>query len=300
MKLSISIKKIIILLGVVGVSFSAVLVKSSTAPSMVLVFYRMLIAAAILTVPALLSLRKEKASLTARNLICCLISGFFLALHFTAYFESIQYTSIASSVLLVDTEVFFVSFVMMFFFHEKISRQGWIGIIITFLGSGIVALGDAGGGTDLLRGDIIALLGAAAMSVYTIMGKICRKTMTTTLYTTIVYWIAALTTLVFMTLRHTPITGYPVQDYLIAGGMAILCTLLGHSIFSWGLKYVEASFISTAKLMEPVFASILGIIFFFQLPSITAILGGILIIFGIYLVGSFDSSKNDEAAAKKS
>ena len=98
-------KKGIVLLGVVGVSFSAILVKWSQAPSMVLVFYRVLLAALVMTVPCLVQLKKEYRSWGRRELLCCLVSGFFLSLHFTAYFEAIRYTSIASSVVLVDTEV---------------------------------------------------------------------------------------------------------------------------------------------------------------------------------------------------
>ncbi len=145
-------KKCIVILGVVGVSFSAVLVKNSTAPSMVLVFYRMFLAALLLTVPGLAALRRERSAVTGELLLCCLISGFFLALHFTLYFEAVKYTSIASAVLLVDTEVFFVAFATLFFFREKIPRKAWIGILVTFVGSVIVGMGDAGGGSDAVRG----------------------------------------------------------------------------------------------------------------------------------------------------
>lgn len=274
-------KKGIVLLGVVGVSFSAVLVKYANAPSMVLVFYRMLLASLCMTIPCLAQLKKEYRDWGKKEILCSLVSGFFLALHFTAYFESIRYTSIASSVVLVDIEVFFVAFIMLFFFHEKISKKGWIGILLTFVGSIIIALGDAGGGSDIIRGDLFAISGAAFMSVYTIMGKICRKTMSTTVYTTIVYWVAALTTMVLTLLQGTSLFGYGIKNVAIGFGMAIFCTLLGHSIFSWGLKYIPASFISTAKLMEPVFASILGILFFRQIPSLTAVIGGAIIIGGI-------------------
>ncbi|MCD8009295.1 MAG: DMT family transporter [Lachnospiraceae bacterium] len=275
-------KKCIVILGVVGVSFSAILVKNSTAPSMVLVFYRMFLAALLLTVPGIAALRRERSAVTGKLLLCCLISGFFLALHFTLYFEAGKYTSIASALLLVDTEVFFVAFATLFFFREKIPQKAWIGILVTFVGSVIVGMGDAGGGSDAVRGDLCALLGSACMAVYTIMGKICRKSLSTTLYTTIVYWVAVVTTVILLSIQTVPLFGYGGEEILRGFGMAVLCTLLGHSVFSWGLRYVSASFISTAKLMEPVFASILGILFFREIPGAAEVIGGLVILAGIY------------------
>lgn len=278
---SLKRKKLIIILAVLCASFSAILVRFADAPSLVLVFYRNLLAAAVLTLPCLRQIRAEYTNFGKKEICACLVSGFFLALHFTAYFESLRYTNISSSVVLVDMEVFFVAFIMLLFFRERISKRGWIGILLTFVGSIIIAAGDAGEGSNILLGDAYAISGALFMAIYTIMGKICRRTMSTTVYTTIVYWMASLSVMIILLVQGVPIIGWEMKDVLISFGMTILCTLLGHSVYSWGLKFIEPSFISTVKLMEPLFASILGIFFFMELPSLTAVVGGILIISGI-------------------
>lgn len=275
-------KKLIIILGVLGASFSAILVRTSSAPSMVLVLYRVLIASIILFPAAILWHRDEWKRLPKKMLALSMISGMFLGLHFTAYFESLKYTSIASSVVLVNTEVFFVAFSMLIIFKEKISAKGWMGILAAFVGSIIIASADAGDGSNILMGDALSLLGAALMAVYTLIGKACRKEMTTTVYTFIVYMSASITVLVLLIIGRVPITGYDSRNYLIALGLAVFCTLLGHSVFSWGLKYEKASFISTAKLLEPVFSSVLGIIIFAEIPPAMVITGGSVVIFGIY------------------
>ena len=74
------------------------------------------------------------------------------------------------------------------------------------------------------------------------------------------------------------------KNVLIGLGLTVFCTLLGHSIFSWGLKYEKAAFVSTAKLLEPIFASIFGLILFSEIPPKTSILGGIMIIIGIVVM----------------
>ena len=74
--------------------------------------------------------------------------------------------------------------------------------------------------------------------------------------------------------------------------MAVFCTLLGHSIFSWGLKYVPAAFISTAKLGEPVFATLLGLLFFGQMPGMAQVIGGVIIIAGLWMYVCLDQASS--------
>lgn len=283
-------KKFIIILGVVGVSFSAPFIRISTAPSMVLVLYRVLIAALLLLPYELLCNREELLAIDKKSLLLCLLSGCFLGLHFTCYFESIRYTSIASAVALVDTEVFFLAFMMFFIFRERIPGKAWIGIVLTFSGSLLIAMSDARGGDHILLGDLIALAGAACMAIYTMIGRACRKSLTTTTYTFFVYSFAALTVLIILLCTKTPLFGYGAINWLCALGMAVFCTLLGHSVFSWGLKYESPAFISTAKLLEPVFAGILGVLLFKEIPKMQVIIGGCIIILGVYIYSRF--SKN--------
>ena len=275
-------KKLIIILAVAGVSFSAIFVRYSNAPSTVLVFYRVMIAALFLFPVVLLKHRPELKSLKLKSILLCSVSGIFLGLHFAAYFEAIKFTSIASCVVLVDTEVFFVAIAMFVIWKEKIPKKGIIGIMITFVGSVVVAMGDSGEGSNVLYGDFLAIAGAAFMAVYTMIGKSCRNYMSTTVYTFIVYLASGFTVALISLFQGNALFGYDPVNYLTALCMAVFCTLLGHSVFSWGLKYISAAFISTAKLLEPVFASVLGLIILAQTPKWTAVLGGIVILVGIY------------------
>lgn len=274
-------KKLLILLGVVGVSLSAVFVRLATAPSMVLVFYRMLLAAAVLVPFGLLRCRPELKKLTKREVLLSLLSGVFLGMHFICYFCSIRYTTIAASVVLVDTEVLFVALASPFLLHKRVPAKGWIGIGLTLLGSVIIAAADLGGGRNGMLGDALALLGAACMAVYTLIGTLVRRTCSTTVYTALVYSAGAITVGLLLACTGTPITGYAPLDYGAAAGLALCCTLLGHSVFSWGLKYESPAYVSTVKLLEPVFATVLGLLVFQEIPTATVVLGGVIVIGGI-------------------
>lgn len=282
--------KLIVVLGVVGVSLSAIFVRYASAPSMVLVFYRLGFSALFMTVPGIRSLYAEREVITKKDLLCCLVSGVFLALHFYAYFTAVKLTSIAAAVVLVDVEVFFVSFAMIFFLRERIGRTAWLGIGITFFGSILITLGDGLLGGSL-KGDLWALSGAFFVAVYTLMGRICRRHMSTASYTTVVYWVTALTALALLAVQGISPLGWPWQDAACGLGMTVFCTLLGHSVFSWALKRISPAYISTVKLLEPVFASILGVFLFAEIPGWYAIVGGIVVILGVYLTGKSTPEK---------
>lgn len=274
-------KKIIIILGVLGVSFSAVFVKYADAPSMVLVFYRTLFASILLSPLIWLRHREALFSIEKKELFLSLLSGAFLGIHFTAYFQAVKWTSIASAVVLTDVEVFFVAFAMLVIWKDKIPWKGWLGIGVTFAGSLLIGLTDSGGGKNVLLGDGLAISAAMFMSVYTIIGSVCRKKITTMVYTYLVYMSASLTVCLILLMSQTPLVGYHGKNYLLAFAMAVFCTLLGHSVFSWGLGHEKASFVSMVKLMEPVFATLLGMLLFTEIPGMITVIGGILVLTGI-------------------
>lgn len=274
-------KKLIVILGVVGVSLSAILVRLSDAPAMVLVFYRMFLAALVLVPAMLLRCRTELKALTLRELGLSLLSGVFLGLHFICYFSSLSYTTIAASVVLVDTEVFFVALASPFLFHKRVSKMGWLGIGMTFLGSVLIAISGSHSGGSALLGDGLALLGAGFVSVYTLIGTAVRKTRSTTVYTALVYTAGSVTVLLALLFTSIPVLGYGPRDYAAGLGLAVFCTLLGHSVFSWGLKYVAPAFVSTVKLLEPVFAALLGVLLFQEIPGPLVVLGGVMVILGV-------------------
>ena len=185
--------------------------------------------------------------------------------------------------VLVDTEVLFVALGTVLVLRQRLSGRAWLAVALAFGGSVVIAMADTAVGPDALRGDIIALSGTLCMAVYTMIGAVCRKNISTTVYTFLVYCSAALTVLVIALFGGLPLTGYGAENVLTALGMAVFCTLLGHSVFSWGLKYLPPAFISTAKLLEPVFASVWGLALFGERPGLLTLLGGAVIIAGVAL-----------------
>lgn len=274
-------KKLVIVLGTVSISLSAIFARMASAPSIILVFYRMLFACVLLLPVVFVKCRDELKRLQRKDIFLCACSGLFLGMHFTLYFESLKYTSIAASVVLVNLEVFFVALFLFFMYREKIPVKGILDIGAAFLGTVLIAVTDMGSGSNVVFGDILAFGGSFCVAVYTLIGRSCRTHISTSVYTCFVYGFACLTVGIAALISGTPFSGYEPVNYGLALGMTIFCTFFGHSVYSWGLKYLNASYITTIKLLEPVFASILGLLIFREIPGAFVIIGGAVVIGGI-------------------
>ena len=284
-------KKLIMILGTVSIAMSAIFVRMASAPSIVLVFYRMLFAVLILFPVLLVKFRAEIKQLKIRDILFCACGGLFLGLHFTVFFESLKYTSIAASVVLVNMEAFIVSLTLVLWFREKIPMRGVLGIGAVFFGTVLIAVSDMGSGSNVVFGDILALLGAFFASAYTLFGRSCRTHISTSVYTCFVYGFACLTVCIAMIVSGTSFIGYGPINYGAAFGMTIFCTFFGHSVYSWGLKYLSASYISTVKLLESFFSALFGFFIFGEVPAVLVIVGGVVAIGGVAAYSQVDTAR---------
>lgn len=284
---------LMLILGVLGISLSAIFVRLSDAPSVVTATSRLLWTVVLMS-PVVLgrsASRRELFSLSKKQVLQSLISGIFLAFHFALWFESLRKTSVASSTAIVCTEVVWVALGYCMFMKGRISKMAVCAIAIALFGSVCIAFSDSAGGESHLYGDFLSAVSAMAISVYILLGKSVRKTVSATVYTYLVY-VACSVTLVVLTACQ----GYGVKDFslpALGAGLllAVFSTILGHSIFSWCLKYFSPAFVSASKLCEPVVAAIVAAIAFSEIPAPLQIVGGIIVIFGVYLYSQEERKK---------
>lgn len=182
-----------IVIGVISVALSAIFVKLATAESGVIAFYRMLFSVMIMFPLFYMKYRHEVKHLQKRDWIYSSIAGVFLALHFIFWFESLNYTSVASSTVLVTLQPIFAFIGTYLFFKEKISWQIFISAMIAISGSFIIAWGDFQIGGQAFYGDMLALLGCAFITTYLLFGQDVRKRLSLVTYTFIVYSISTIT-----------------------------------------------------------------------------------------------------------
>lgn len=275
---------IMIVIGVIGISLSSIFVKYSTAPSAVTATFRLLWTVVLMT-PVVLGkaeVRKELFSVDKKSVLLSCLSGLFLAIHFAVWFESLRHTSVASSTTIVCTEVIWVSLGYCLFMKGKLSAKAIATIAVTFVGSALIAYADSVVGGAHLYGDILALLSAVAVAVYMLIGRVVRKSVSTSVYTYLVYVSCAAVLLVISLVQGHELFGFGISAVVVGLLLAVFSTILGHSIFSWCLKFFSPSFVSASKLCEPVVAAVIAMFLFGELPTILQVVGGIIILVGVY------------------
>lgn len=281
-----------IITGIFGISLSAIFVKFSEAPSAVTAAYR-LVWTVLLMSPVALGQKKYRSELFSVNkktLLLCAVSGIFLAFHFFFWFASLSHTSVASSTVIVCTEVIWVALGYCIFMKGTLGWKAVLSILATFLGSILIAFSDYNGGENHLYGDILSLAAAVFVAVYTLLGGIARRTMTTTAYTYLVYVFSGITLIALVLLQGQSFTGWNFSPIIVGLLLSIFSTLLGHSIFSWCLKYFSPAFVSASKLCEPVVAGFIAMALFQEIPAPLQLIGSAVIL-GSVLYYSYIENK---------
>jgi len=273
---------IMIVVGVLGISLSSIFVKYSQAPSAVTAAWRLILTVVLMTPRVLGSgqIRRELKTVKPGTALLSLVSGLFLAIHFATWFESLLHTSVASSTTIVCTEVIWVSLGYCLFLKGRLSIKAVAAIAVTLVGSTMIALADSSSGSSLY-GDSLALAAAVAVAVYVLIGRVVRKSVSTTVYTYLVYSACAVCLMALCLIQGQHLLGYGPSPLWVGLALALFSTILGHSIFSWCLKYFSPSFVSSSKLCEPVVAALLASVLFGEIPSPLQLVGGVLILGGV-------------------
>lgn len=273
---------VMIALGVIGISLSSIFVKFSAAPPAVTAAWRLLWTVALMS-PVVWgrgAVRRELLAVDRRLAALSALSGLFLAIHFVLWFESLNRTSVASSTTIVCTEVLWVCLGYWLFLGGRVPGKALAAIGVTFAGSVLIAFADSGS-EGHLWGDVLALLAAVAVAAYTLIGRVVREKASTTVYTYLVYTACAGVLVLTCAAQRQDLFGHGTGPISVGLALAVCSTILGHSIFSWCLKYFSPAFVSASKLCEPVGAAALAAVIFAQIPSPLQLLGGGLILGGV-------------------
>jgi len=271
-----------VIVGVFFTSFSSILVRLSAAPPVVIATYRLGFSVLILLPAFVGEMRREEGRVGPAVTLLCILSGFFLAFHFVTWFISLRHTSVAASTILVNIHPVLVVAGSVLILRERIAWKSLFFVALTIVGSGIIAMGDWGRGDGSLFGDLMALAGAFFMAGYILIGRSVRRRLALPLYTLLVYGSSTAFLLMLDLFTGTPLFPYSPREFVIFFLLAAVCTIGGHTLFNWALRYVEPVFISTAILGEPLFASLLALLIFGEVPGLNVPLGGALVLGGLF------------------
>jgi drug/metabolite transporter (DMT)-like permease len=278
--------------GIVAISFASIFIRLAQAekvPTLSIAAWRLVFASLFLLPYALATHWDELRDLSRRELGLLIAAGVFLGLHFASWIGSLDYTSVASSVVLVSMGPLFVGLGSWIFLKERLAVRVMGGILMAAVGSIVVSWGDLGQGQDQIIGDLLALVGAIMGACYLMIGRKVRTRRSLTAYVAPVYGVAMLTLLVCVLVGRQPMLGFSLPAYGWMLALGLVPQLIGHSTLNWALRHLSATYVSIVTLAEPLGSSILAYVILRETVSWPTAAGGVLILVGIYIASQAET-----------
>jgi drug/metabolite transporter (DMT)-like permease len=272
---------LLLVVGVLGTSTAAPLIKATVAPSLAIAFWRMAMASGVVVPFGMV--RRAEAPMDRRDRRLSVLSGALLAGHFACFIPAVSLTTVASAVALVAMQPAWAALIL----HirgERMARQAWLGVGLAIGGALMLSGVDVAVSGRALAGDVLALVGGALAAAYRVVGAEVRRKVSTTRYTAVCYPVAAVALLVVCLVSGQRLGGYAGSTWLRLAALALLAQILGHSVFNLVLKTVSPTIVSVALLFEIVGAAVLAAIFLGQEPPAAAIPAAAVIALGTFLV----------------
>lgn len=271
--------------GVFMLSTSGIFARISSAPPVITAFYRLFFASLVLW-PALLirkATREEFFSITKESLALCIAGGFFLAIHYSMWFFSVQLTSVSSATILASLQPLFSMIIGWVAIREKITKKSLFGAAIALAGTTIIGWGDFRTDSNALIGDIIALSSAGLISLYYFFGQLACKKISNSTFATLGYTSSVVTLFVLAIIIHAPFSGYPTATWGSFLGLAYISTIGGQMVLTSLLKHITATMVTMSILGEPIGVCILAAIFLKEYPTIQILVGMPVILVGLFI-----------------
>lgn len=214
------------------------------------------------------------------------VAGVFLSMHFMLWIGSLFFTSVASASVLVTIHPIMLIVAETVFLKKRFGMLSWAGVAIAFVGSIFLALGDANSGgqhANPLLGNAMAFTAAIMFVFYILISQKIRKQTGWLDYVFMVYGFTAVGSVSIALIMGVAWWDQPMATVWSGLGLAVGAQLIGHGAMNYAVKYISATLLSTLILAEPVFATILAVLFFAEVPGIGSVLAMGVVMSGIFL-----------------
>jgi drug/metabolite transporter (DMT)-like permease len=204
--------------------------------------------------------------------------------HFVGFFIAMRLTSVTAGTAIVATQPIFAAFFVKLT-GGHIPKKAWLGMLISFSGVLLVTGIDLQLDRKSFLGDLAALISGALAAAYMLIGSKAQQHLETTSYTTICYFVCAMTALPMAIFAGYEIIDFDAKEWWILLGLIIGAQILGHTMFNLTLKRVSPAVVSMIVFFEVPVAAIISFVFKIgKEPTLSIIPGVILILSGCILV----------------
>jgi len=272
---------LILLLAMVSVSSTSLVVRSvATVPALVLAFWRMLTASGMLWSYSVI---RPAGKLSSANKKRIIFAGIFLGCHFACFFLGVRNTSIANATLLGCMAPIF-TVIISIFQKKKINKMTYVGLSVALIGGGIIQSGDLSLNNANLFGNSIALLSALFIAITFVLAEEIRQETNSIVYGRSLFFVASITVLLIAATAGDSILNFKAGDIPWFLFLGLVPSIFGHNLLNYAVKYITPTAVSAVPLGEPIIASIFGLLLFGEAISFGALLGGPVVLIGVYII----------------
>ena len=278
----------LLIIGLFAISTSPVIAKLLPyVPAAVIAFWRMAIASGALWFYTSFF---SYSPISPKNSRLVYLAGASLAMHFIFWFGALKLTSIANTTVLGIVAPAFTLLIEKLVYGKEINTLSTISLMIIFIGCIIVQGSDLGNFSGVGLGNIMAIVSAIFLGIVFLVGSRVRQNTGVLPYTKNLFTVSAIVLLFCSLLLDNSIVNYSIENYFWLLMLGLVPTLIGHTIFSYSIKFVSPTIIASIPLGEPIIASILAFILFNESISSNVVIGGVVI--GIGLIVLIKNNKN--------
>lgn len=269
--------------GILGVSASGPIMAATLAPALTIALWRNVFGALVLGAPVLITTPRFLASITRLEIKYTLIAATALALHFACFVTAVKLTSVAAATALVCLQAAWIA-LFQWLGGSKPARPVLLGLGTALIGVVVITGFDMGVSREALVGDLLAVVGGVLAAIYTLAGSRARKTLSTSVYTSLCYGVCSLILLAMCLIFRQPLLNIPPEAWWGIVGVTVAAQLFGHTIFNYLLATISPLVVSMMILVEiPGAALLAGFFLGQQLPpgtyaGLALILAGLAVV----------------------
>jgi drug/metabolite transporter (DMT)-like permease len=270
-----------LLLGVFCIAWSAIFVKLAHAPALTSGFYRYLFC--FIGIIPIWIYKKIKIP-NQRTLLWIILGGFFFVCDMGLWNLAILKTSASVSTLLANNASIFVSLGALIFFKQKLPTIYWIGLFVAMIGVFTVTGRDFIENKNLGVGHLMAIGAAVFYAGYLLITQQVRESIDVVNF---MGW-SLIACLFFSYLicyqQDLQMLHFDNQTWLSFIAAGLICHLVGWLSINYALGFLPAAIVSPTLLIQPVLTSIISFFLLNETLRKEQILGGFIVILGVYLV----------------
>jgi len=270
----------LLILGVWACGTAVIMIKSCTVHPVLLSSYRLVVAVAVLAPLFVRDWRRHRARFGWAQVRRTLLPGIMLGGHFIAWIAGARMTLAANASLIVNMVPIVMPFLMHFLIRERLTRGEYLATAVALLGVTVLAGGDYRFDPAKFQGDMICVVSMLLLATYLALGRRNRDFPTIWLYLVPLYTVAAVMCFLVSLTMVSPLAVETAWDGLMIVGLALVPTVMGHSILNYSMKHIRGQTVSVANLGQFIFAGIMAYLFLSEIPRVNFYIACALVVTG--------------------